>query len=52
MEKVIENASLKTADRAAREREKLMKKIGFNLDILTLHELKIVNNYIEARFHL
>lgn len=48
----MENASLKTADRAAREREKLMKKIGYNLDILTLYELKIVDNYIEARFHI
>ncbi len=48
----MENASLKTADRAARERDKLMKKISYNLDILTLYELKIVDNFIEARFHL
>lgn len=48
----MENASLKTADRAAREREKLIKKICFNLDNLTLYELKIVDNYIEARFHI
>ena len=48
----MDNASLKTAERAARERDKLLKKIGYNLELLTIHELKIVDHYIEARFHV
>lgn len=52
MENEIENASLKTAERAAQKRTKLLKKIGYNLELLTIYELEIVDRYVEARFHI
>ena len=48
----MENASLKTADRAAKEKTQLIREIDYDLDLLTIYELKVVKNLIEARFHL
>lgn len=48
----MDNASLKTAERAARERTKLLKEIEYDLDLLTLYELKVVKNYLDVKFHL
>lgn len=48
----MENASLKTADRAAEERTRLMKEINFDLDLLTLYELKSVLRIIKVKYHL
>ena len=48
----MENASLKTADRAAQEKTQLIREIDYDLDLLTVYELKVVKNMIKARYHL
>lgn len=43
---------LMTADRAARERTKLLREIEDDLEVLTNYQLKHVKSYIEVKYHL
>ena len=43
---------LLTADRAARERTRLLRDIYDDLEILTNYQLKHIKSYIEAKYHL
>ena len=48
----MENASLKTADRAAREKTQLIREIDYDLDLLTVYQLKVAKNLLKKTFHL
>lgn len=45
-------ASLKTADRVARERSRLIREIEYDLELLTLYELKSEQRRLKERYHL
>lgn len=45
-------ASLKTADRVAKERTRLIREIEYDLELLTLYELKSEHRRLKERYHL
>lgn len=47
-----ETLDLKTADRVARERSRLIREIEYDLELLTLYELKSEQRRIKERYHL
>ena len=47
-----ETLELRTADRVARERSRLIREIMFDLECLTLYELKSEQRRIKERYHL